>query len=229
MLEVIVSIAIMAVIGGITWMTMQSSLKLREILIHQDTVSRSARVSLDQLKREIKVAFLTSNTAAVNTYQTVFIGKDGGDEDQLWFNSLSHRRKYVKSRESDQAEITLWVEDGPRGRGNVLMHRESGIVDHEPEKGGAIFPMLDHVKEFNLRYLDNKTNEWADEWDSTGQDTPNRLPRAVEVMIIVEHEDPDSGKDVEETFLTTIILEMSGPLKKSLFSGNGGAQKGLPL
>ena len=67
LLEVIVSIAIMAVIGGLTWMTMQSSLKLREVLIHQDTVSRSARVSMDQLKREIKVAFLTKNTVISDT------------------------------------------------------------------------------------------------------------------------------------------------------------------
>ena len=51
----------------------------------------------------------------------------------------------------------------------------------------------------------------------------------MEISIKVTHEDPDDGKDKEETFLTTILLEMSGPLKKSLFSGNGGAGKGLPL
>ena len=53
-------------------------------------------------------------------------------------------------------------------------------------------------------------------------------PRAVEVMIKVEHEDPDSGKDVEETFLTTIILEMSGPLQKAC-SAVMVAHQRLPL
>ena len=114
LIEVVISLGILVFIGVMTWQTISGSLMLRDILEYEDSVSRSARVAMDQIKKELRVAFLTSNITAVNTYQTVFVGKDGGDEDQLWFNSMAHRRKYVGSREGDQAEVTLWVEKGNR-------------------------------------------------------------------------------------------------------------------
>ena len=228
LIEVVISLGILVFIGVMTWQTISGSLMLRDILEYEDSVSRSARVAMDQIKKELRVAFLTSNITAVNTYQTVFIGKDGGDEDQLWFNSMAHRRKYVGSREGDQAEVTLWVEKGNRETEQVLFHRESGRVDHEPEKGGVVLPMITHVKTFNLRYLDGTINEWQEEWDSTGPDQSNRLPRAVEITLIIEKEHPETGEEQSFTFLNTVVLETAAPIKRSLLAGDGGGRK-LPL
>ena len=88
LIEVVISLGILVFMGAMTWQTIAGSLMLRDILEYEDSVSRSARVAMDQIKKELRVAFLTSNVAAVNTYQTVFIGKDGGDEDRLWFNTM---------------------------------------------------------------------------------------------------------------------------------------------
>lgn len=228
MIEVVISLGILVFIGAITWQTISGSLMLRDILEYEDSVSRSARVAMDQIKKELRVAFLTSNINAVNTYQTVFIGKDGGDEDQLWFNSMAHRRKYVGAREGDQSELTLWVEKGTRDTEQVLFHRESGRVDHEPEKGGVVLPMITHVKTFNLRYLDGTINEWQEEWDSTGPDQSNRLPRAVEITLVIEKEHPETGEEQSFTFLNTVVLETAVPMKRSLLAGDGGGRK-LPL
>ena len=228
MIEVVISLGILVFIGAMTWQTIAGSLMLRDILEYEDSVSRSARVAMDQIKKEIRVAFLTSNTAAINTYQTVFIGKDGGDEDQLWFNTMAHRRKYVGAREGDQAEVTLWVEKGTRETEQVLFHRESGRVDQEPEKGGVVLPMITHVKTFNLRYLDGTLNEWTNEWDSTGPDQSNRLPRAVEITLVIEKEHPETGDEQTFTFLNTVVLETAAPMKRSLLAGDGGGRK-LPI
>jgi general secretion pathway protein J len=228
LIEVAISLGILVFMGAMTWQTIAASLMLRDILEYEDTVSRSARVAMDQIKKELRVAFLTSNTTAVNTYQTVFIGKDGGDEDQLWFNSMAHRRKYVGAREGDQAEVTLWVEKGTRETEQVLFHRESGRVDHEPERGGVVLPMITHVKTFNLRYLDGTLNEWTNEWDSTGPDQSNRLPRAVEITLVIEKEHPETGDEQTFTFLNTVVLETAAPMKRSLLAGDGGGRK-LPI
>jgi type II secretory pathway component PulJ len=228
MIEVVISLGLLVFIGTITWQTISGSLMLREILEYEDGITRSARVAVGQIKKELRVAFLSKNINSPNTYQTVFVGKDSGDEDSIWFATLAHRRKYVGSREGDQAEITLWVEKGNKETEQVLFHREAGRIDHEPEKDGAIAPMITHVKQFNLRYLDNKTNEWLEEWDSTGAEQTNRLPRAVEVLIVIEKEHPESGDEQEFTFLNTIILELAKPLTKSLLAGDGGGRK-LPL
>ena len=228
LIEVVISLGILVFMGAMTWQTIAGSLMLRDILEYEDSVARSARVAMDQIKKELRVAFLTSNTTAVNTYQTVFIGKDGGDEDQLWFNTMAHRRKYVGAREGDQAEVTLWIEKGTRETEQVLFHRESGRVDHEPEKGGVVLPMITHVKTFNLRYLDGTINEWTDEWDSTGPDQSNRLPRAVEITLVIEKEHPETGDEQTFTFLNTVVLETAVPMKRSLLAGDGGGRK-LPI
>ena len=226
LIEVVISLSILVFMGAMR-QTISGSLMLRDILEYEDSVSRSNAWQWIKSKG-LRVAFLTSNVAAVNTYQTVFIGKDGGDEDQLWFNSMAHRRKYVGAREGDQAEVTLWVEKGTRETEQVLFHRESGRVDHEPERGGVVLPMITHVKTFNLRYLDGTINEWTDEWDSTGPDQSNRLPRAVEITLVIEKEHPETGDEQTFTFLNTVVLETAVPMKRSLLAGDGGGRK-LPI
>ena len=88
--------------------------------------------------------------------------------------------------------------------------------------------MITNIKRFNLRYLDGEINEWTDEWDTTGAEQPNRLPRAVEILVVVEHEHPETKEETLYTYLNTVILELAKPIKRSLLSGDGGGRK-LPL
>ena len=165
----------------------------------------------------------------MDTYQTIFVGKDDGDTDQLWFTTMSHKRKYYGAREGDQAEVTLWVEDGPEDKGNVLMIRQMGRIDNEPDRGGTVSPLVENVVQFNLRYLDSETNEWRDDWDSTGVETANKLPRVVEIALQIEIEDPDFPSEKRsKTFMKTVILELATPLKTDpTMTVGGGIGGGL--
>lgn len=224
LIEVMVALAIMAVIAALTWGALSGSLDTRDYLDEQDEIDRSARVALARLTRELSLAFLTTNTEAVNTYRTVFVAKDADGTDQLWFSTLAHRRTIRDSRECDQAEITLWTEDDPDGESGdlVLLHRESERIDHEPDKGGLILPLATGVARFDLRYLDPQSGEWREEWDSTGAETPNRLPRAVEITLVLRGPDPDDeDARVERPYLTTVMVERGDRMQKSLLSGGG--------
>ena len=224
LIEVIIALAILALIAALSFRVLSGTIELRNVIVDSDVQLRSARNAMNRIQRELRIAFLTPNRTAVGTYQTVFIGKDGGDQDQIWFSSMAHHRKYFNAPEGDQSEITIWVESGPDEKGNVLLHRESQRIDHEPEKGGSVLPMLEKVQRFNLRYLNSTTNEWQEEWDSTGVDTANTLPRAVEVLLEIEIEDSD-GYQYKKTYMSTIILELAPPLTRSLLSGDGSGPK----
>lgn len=187
---------------------------------------------MDRLGREISLAFLTSNVAAVASYRTVFVGRDSDEQDTIWFATRSHRRTYYNSHESDQTEITLWVEPDPEDRSRlVLLHREAPRIDNYPDKDGVILPLARNVTRFDISYLDPEKNEWKSEWDTTGADTPNRLPRAVQVVFGLSGPDPDSDdpKDRKEyPYVKTIILETAPEIKRSLLNGSsGGTGKGL--
>ena len=160
------------------------------------------------------MAYLTPNTMALERYQTVFVGEDH-NPDTLYMATLAHQRLYINSRECDQTEVTVWTEDGPseRGDGQVLYHREAPRIDEEPDEQGRVYPMAYNVEEFNLRYLNGTTNEWADDWDSRGADTPYVLPRSVEIGLVLLGPDPaDPDRTVEVPFLTSVILQYANPL-----------------
>ena len=228
LLEVVIAIGVMVLISSLALSTMTGSLRMREALTQQDEMYRSARVGMDRIKKYLRVAFLTDQTQAVGTYRTIFVGKDEGDGDSLWFTHMAHQRKYHGAAEGDQAEVTLWVESGPKDLGQVLMLREHGRVDHEPDKGGYVLPMVPHVKSFNLRYLNGTDNTWAEEWDSDPQnpETPNQLPRAVEIVLEIEVED-NEGEVYEQTFVSTVILELAKPITRSLLGGGGAPSSPL--
>ncbi len=213
LMETMVSIAILLIMSAIVFQSMHNSVEFHNLLEMRDETIRTARVAMSKLTRDLQLAYLTPNKLAPNSYQTVFVGMDE-DPSKLFFASLNHQRMYLDSRESDQTEITVWAEDAPedRGRGYVLYHRESPTIDEEPAEGGTIWPLAYNVRSFHLRYLDQQNGEWQTSWDTRSATTPYRLPRAVEIALVLiapDPEDPTGEDTVDVPFLETVILEFA--------------------
>ena len=81
LIEIIVALGIMALIGSISAGTLSSSIDALDAIEEAEGSSRTARIAMRRISRAIELAYLTENRRAVNTYQTVFVGKDDGDED----------------------------------------------------------------------------------------------------------------------------------------------------
>ena len=230
LIEVIIAMGIMVMIAGLSWSTLAGSIKLRDVLADDDKVARSARVTLNKLSRELQLAYITDNTEAINTYRTVFVGEDDGDDSVLWFATTGHRRTYMNSRECDQSEVTIWTDEDPDESGQmVLLHRESGFIDQEPDEGGAILPLARGVTQFKLRYYDGTTAEWTETWDTQGTETLDRLPRAVQIVLGLAAPDPDDEDEfIEQIFVRTVIVERASRTAQSAFSRGGAPGGGLP-
>ena len=220
LLEVMVAMGILAGIAAMTWVSLAGVLDARDTLELQDDVQQSARVAMDRITRELELAWLTDKTQAVNTYRTLFVAEDSEPLDRVWFTALSHHRLYRDSRECDQTEVTLWTENDPENPGSsVLLHREAPRIDHEPDKDGAILPLAYGVERFDLAFLDGTNGEWREEWDTTGIETPNRLPRAVRVVLVLLGPDPtDPEEQKEYTYSTTVLLSYANSLTRSAFA-----------
>lgn len=214
LLEVVVALGVLAIIAMLSFEAVSGSLRARDFMEGQEAFDRSANTALDKLDRQLSLAYMTSNTSAVATYRTVFVGKDQDDMDAVWFASMGHQRRIRDSRECDQTEITFWTEDDPEVEGaSVLLMREAQRIDEKPDEGGGILPLAHGVKRFDLRYLDAKTGEWTDAWDSTGADQPNRLPRAVQIVLVLLAPDPDDPEELApHTFVHTVELAFSETL-----------------
>ncbi|MFT7518121.1 MAG: general secretion pathway protein J [Kiritimatiellia bacterium] len=223
MIDTMISVAILLVLSTFTVVSMRNAVQLNGFMKSQDNASRAVLV---KLRHQLQLAFLTTDLSTTESYVTVFVGQDQ-DPDQLYFATRSHQRMYRDARESDQAEITVWAErmpdvDGLEGEGYVIYHREAPRIDDEPGKGGTVHPLAYNVKEFSLRYLDGQKNEWVDEWDSRASDYLNRLPRAVEIAMVVNFPDPRHAGDwIEKPQKTTVALQFAEPLASSNQQGGG--------
>lgn len=222
LLEVMASVTVLVIMMAATITALRSALDMRDILEERDDSTRGARVALERIRREIQLAFLTPNRTSTLTYQTVFVGEDGGT-DQLWFASLSHQRLYRDTRESDQTEISIWAEPDPDGVGYVLYHREAPRIDEEPDKDGTVLALARGVRSFELRYLDSQADEWREEWDSRGADTPYRLPRAVSIGLVLIGTDPeDPDRTIDLPFFTTVLLQYADGYRSTFGTSIGG-------
>ncbi|MCB9685865.1 MAG: prepilin-type N-terminal cleavage/methylation domain-containing protein [Alphaproteobacteria bacterium] len=211
LMETMVAIAVLLIMSAIVFESLHNSVEFHNLLEARDETIRTARVAMSKLTRDLQLAYLTPNKLAVNSYQTVFVGLDE-DPSKLYLASLNHQRLYLDSRECDQTEITVWAEDAPRdrGQGYVLYHREAPRIDEEPAEGGKVWPLAYNVRSFHLRYLDQQNGEWQTSWDTRSATTPYRLPRAVEIGLVLIAPDPadPSGQDtVDVPFLETVLLE----------------------
>lgn len=226
LIEVMVALGVMVIVATLAWSTMSGTIALRDYLEQEDELARSARVAMTRVTRSLSLAFLTPNTSAVGTYMTVFVGRDEDDADQVWFATRAHRRTYRNARECDQAEVTFFTGDDPEHQGRMALYvRESPRIDQYPDKDGPVMPIATSVSRFDLRYLDPETAEWRDEWDTTGVETPNRLPRAVQVVLTLMGPDPDDPEEeIERPFVETVILETAKVMQKSALSSG---QKGM--
>lgn len=220
LIEVLIAVSIVIVISTIGWASVEDAIELNDILAENDESTRAARVAMGRLRRELQLAYLTPNQNTRLRYWTVFVGEDN-DPDELWFATLAHKRLYKDSKESDQAEITVFAERAPRdqGVGEVLYHRESHRIDEEPDEGGRVHPLAFNVRSFNLRYLDGQINEWKDLWSSENAEFGYRLPRAVEIGLVLLKKDEDDRYDREVPFLTTVMLEYADPVRPLAGSG----------
>ncbi|MEC8191227.1 MAG: type II secretion system protein GspJ [Myxococcota bacterium] len=225
LIEIIVALAIMAMIGSIAAGTLGTSIQALDAIEEAGGSTRTARIALRRITRALELTHLTKNKGAVNTYKTVFVGRDDGDEDQLWFATLAHHRKIRDSRQCDQTEITLFLDDDPdQDDAKVLYIRESPRIDQEPDKGGRPMPLARGVTRFDLRYLDGVSGEWKDEWDTESVETPYRLPRAVQIVLELTSPDPNSDDDddfITQAYVRTVMLAMAAPQVKSVFAKGG--------
>jgi len=110
-----------------------------------------------------------------------------GRKNQIVFTSLSHRNFYANRRESDQAEISFFLQPKPGAKLPSLMKRESGKIDDDMYAGGGIYTILDNVSDLQFQFWDEKIEKWVDDWNSDGGTTRDRFPYAIKMKVSVQN------------------------------------------
>lgn len=190
LLEVLVSVGILALIGTLVYGALDGMQRSRSGIERIDDRYHQGRQAISRMSRELQSAFISLHQPqqiAASTRTTVFIGTDSGTSDRIDFTSFSHRRLLRNVHESDQNELSYFMgRDPDRSDKFDLLRREQKEIDLDPTHGGIVNVLCEDVTVFDVQYLEPSTDTWLDSWDSTQVGTQgvyNRLPLQVKIKL----------------------------------------------
>jgi len=210
LLEVMIAVAVMAMIGGLTWKSFDGAYGLKQRVEQAEDRDQTVRGALDRIAREVSMTFLSEHydRKRFRERPTFFRLKDGRREAVLTVTAFAHQRLHVDAKESDEGvfEYKLDLDEGGK---RSLFRRVKPLIDEEPDRGGERAVLAEDVVRFSVQAWDPKDREWRDEWDSNSpQRTGGALvPPRVRIAITVLDE---QGK--ERTWSTQARLMLGLPL-----------------
>ena len=206
LLEVMIAIAITAVIGAMAAGVYQQVDHAATVAREQGERYAGARLALTRLSRELTMAFLSEHydRARYRDRPTLF----KGDGDKLLFTTMAHVRLVQDAKESDQSLVEYLVERDPVSGEDALFRREKVRIDDEPDRGGRKDLVASNVKGLSLRYWDLKRKEWVREWSTRTPEKLNELPTRVRIELEVKLADGRTEK-----FTTQARVAITAPLE----------------
>lgn len=213
MIEVVVAIGVLAMVGVLIHGVIDSLSRGKKAEGMRTERAHAGREALQRIVRDMSAAYISMHfptNPALVTRKTAFIGRSGNPFDRVDFTAFAHLRTDRDSRESDQAEVGYFAVKDPDVPDKMdLVRREQTPIDIDPLKGGIVNVVAEDIESFDLRYLEPKTGQWLETWDSsqiTGQ--PNRLPFEVKVTLVLK----GVGDGPPYSYTTKLFLPIQQPL-----------------
>jgi len=219
LIEMLVALALTAVLAGSLYMSLHISLGARKRIRAAVVPVRSAATALDLVQRDLYSALPPTGILA-----GAFIGTDdqaavgGADGDSMEFYALADARGGDGIR---KIEFALVLSEDATDNTLVRRVTENLLAPETPEPTEEILSR--NVTSLNFRYFDGTV--WTDTWDSGAVD--NILPAVVEAIIALRPEASDKGES--ETYKLTRVLMLpcaAAPDASGTSSGSGtGSQR----
>lgn len=207
LIEVALAVGILAIMAALTWGSIARSFDAYETVTGIDRRYHNVRVAMNRMARELSTAFLTSprrHKGRERMWQTIFRSEPGSPFHEIHFTAFAHTILRENAKESDQSEISYFGKADPDKPDQFnLMRREDPRIDRDPDEGGRSYVLAEGVKDFKLRFWEERKEGWVDEWDTEHSEFAGRLPQIVEITLVTTDED---GKDLKFVTKTRINL-----------------------
>ena len=158
LLEVMVSIGILAVIASLIYGAFDGMRRSRESITRKGDRYHEGRSAIARMSRELQSAFISLHRppegSNVSIRQTLFVGTTRAPVDRVDFTSFSHRRTGKGTHESDQNELSYFGSRDPETGAIDLVRRMSPHIDDDARRGGVVQVLVHDVESVDLAFLD---------------------------------------------------------------------------
>lgn len=208
LLEIVVSVSIVAVMATLVYGSARRQMEARELATRIEERYSMVRNTLSRITREVSMAFLSNHISSDKRTQTIFKGVNESPINRLTFSSFSHQRLRANVHESDQNVITYYGKQDKENPSLMnIMRYEKKIIDDKPEEYGEGEVLARGVVGLKFRYYDDEKKEWVDSWDTMGIERGNKLPRYVEITLTILDE---NAKEI--SFVSKAKIQIQKPL-----------------
>ncbi len=169
LIELLVAMAIFAIMAALAYGGLNSIAKTRGELTKQEDAFRDLMRAAGDLDRDLRGAAARPVLGNSGQPLPAFIGTS----DHLEFTRLGFANPQAEPRSN--LERVLYELDS-----NTLKRGRYPVLDQAPDTTPQMINLLAGVDDFRLRYLDAASNGWFDAWPPPQTSDLMLLPRAVE-------------------------------------------------
>jgi prepilin-type N-terminal cleavage/methylation domain-containing protein len=179
LLEVLVSIAIFAIIGASVASTMGQMTKLTKKIKLKEVTVMTGQIALDRIQRDLQMAFHEK----VQKSPCFFKASNVGAGPELTFSFIDSELKTLfQSRTPGVVLAHYFTERDDNGTVKIL--RASGplyLGENIRNESGSV--IATGVLEWTIEYYDVQNDLWHANWDTAAPQTLNAFPRAVRLTL----------------------------------------------
>jgi general secretion pathway protein J len=211
LLEVMIAVAVLAMIGAVTYKAFDGAYDLKSRVEKAEERDQTMRGALERIAREVSMTFLSEqyDTKRFRERPTFFKLRDGRGDADLMITSFAHERLSIDAKESDQAIFEYKLERDDDGN-QSLFRRVKPIIDEEPERGGEKAILAENVIKFSVEAWEPKDRAWREEWDSNSPTRQGQvlIPPRIRISLTIKDE---NGK--EKNWTTQTRINLGAPVK----------------
>lgn len=213
LLEVIVSVSILAIIMAAIYSAYISNVEAIQVARENGHVQQTARTILELMTKDVQSA-LVETQVTPETVRLGFAGKteerDGRRMDRVDFTTLSHLALSEQEPSTDLCEVGYRVVEDEEQQGVLLLvRRDDASPDEDLTEGGVVQELSRNVLEFRITYEDTMGEE-RDSWELNEPGATPELPVLVKIRLTLKDD-----LNREHVFTTSIHPELAGKRKGS--------------
>jgi general secretion pathway protein J len=211
MIEMMISLAIVAGMTLITWSVTKQTGDNKKIVGRRADRNHELRVAMTRMSQDLSQAYISANEPGdAMEPRSFFIGKRTGDV-PLRFTSFAHRVMWSDANESEQTSIAYYTAPDPdETQITNLLRRESRRLTYEKwdSRSAEIDVLVHDIERFELEYWDWRDKEWQAEWDTSQADGERgRLPSRVRIKVVINDIVDGEKREVVLSTQARVLLE----------------------
>lgn len=180
LLEVLVSVAILAIIMVCLYGAYTSNVATIKSARYAGEVSQTARIILDFMCRDLEGATVGSNSGFIG--EKIEIG--GREADQLMFATLSDMPSIERGASGDLKKVHYYLSENSDGEDLILYRAAEGLAGANVLYGKETYELSHSVVSLKITYEDSK-GALHEDWSDMADGREIGMPSLVRIMLIL--------------------------------------------